>query len=359
MKKPLVMILVCAMLFAYACAPAAPTPSNEPAPESEVGQQEQASTQEPAEAPAEPLNVDIRFGTSSSGGTWYTLGMGLATIWNEKLEDKGIHVFAQATGGGQENAQMMGAGEIEMCFLGSLLANYVYKGENDFTQNTNLRSVTALQQGGIQWAIMKEDAKTGTYKDIAGMRFALNNPGASAGLNYEVVTAALGDLEVQAEYLNPAAAAEAMKNGTLRGGAFDGGAPTSALLDLYSTANIEVQLLSFSQEDIDAMNTITPGVWFLGTVPAEAYEMESDVTIPMYRDGLIVDKDVDAEAVYQILCATYDNLEEVKAVHSGNSVISLESALTGLPIPLHEGAVRFYQERGIEIPEQLIPEECK
>jgi TRAP transporter TAXI family solute receptor len=325
--------------------------------------QQEQSVAEPTEAPVavstEPLNVDIRFGTSSSGGTWYTLGMGLATIWNEKLADKGINVFAQATGGGQENAQMMGTNEIEMCFLGSLLANYVYNGENDFTQNTNLRSVTALQQAGIQWVIMKDDAKTGNYKDVAGMRFALNNPGASAGLNYEVVTKALGDLNVQAEYLNPSAAAEAMKNGTLRGGAFDGGAPTSALLDLYSTSNIKVQLLSFSQADIDAMNTVTPGVWFLGTISADTYGMDSDVTIPMYRDGLIVDKNVSAEAVYQILCATYDNLEEVKAVHAGNSVISLENALTGLSIPLHAGAVRFYQERGIDIPDYLIPDECK
>lgn len=348
MKKALALILVALMLLGCGCAsskPAEPAPAEKPA--------------EAPEAKAEPLNVDIRFGTSSSGGTWYTLGMGLATIWNEKLKDKGINVFAQATGGGQENAQMLSKHEIEMCFLGSLLATYTFNGQNDFPQNQNMRALTALQQGGIQWIIMAEDAKTGTYKDVAGMRFALNNPGASAGLNYDVVKAALGDLNLTAEYLNPAAAAEAMKNGTLRGGAFDGGAPTSAALDLFSTANLKVCLLSFSQEDIDAMNKITPGVWFLGTITKDVYGTEEDIHTPMYRDSLIVDKDVSEEAVYQILCATYDNLEEVKAVHSGNKVISLESALDGVAVPLHAGAVRFYRERGIEIPDRLIPPECK
>ena len=352
MKKLLALTFACIMVFMCACA--APEPVATPS-------EEVSTATEPVEeaATTEPLNVDIRFGTSSSGGTWYTLGMGLATIWNEKLADQGINVFAQATGGGQENAQMLGAHEIEMCFLGSLLATYTYNGQNEFTQNTDMRALTALQQGGIQWIIMDEDAKTGTYKDVTGMRFALNNPGASAGLNYEVVQKGIGDLNLTAEYLNPAAAAEAMKNGTLRGGAFDGGAPTSAALDLFSTANLKVRLLSFSQEDIDAMNEVTPGVWFLGTVTADTYGMDSDVTIPMYRDSLIVDKSVSAEAVYQILCATYDNLDEVKAVHSGNSILSLENALNGVAVPLHEGAVRFYQERGIEIPEHLIPEECK
>lgn len=354
MKRLLAIIVSLMMLLLCACSGAPAAESEDPASTSET-----AATETQEEDSAEPLNIDIRFGTSSSGGTWYTLGMGLATLWNDKLADKGINVFAQATGGGQENAQMLAADEIEMCFLGSLLATYTYNGQNDFPQNTDMRALTAMQEGGIQWIILAEDAKTGTYKDIEGMRFALNNPGASAGLNYEVVKAALGDLHITEEYLNPSAAAEAMKNGTLRGGAFDGGAPTSAVLDLFSTANLDVQLLSFSQEEIDKMNEVTPGVWFLGTIAADVYGTDSDITTPMYRDSLIVDKDVSAEAVYQILCATYDNLDDVRAIHSGNSVISLENALNGVAVPLHEGAVRFYQERGIEIPEELIPEECK
>jgi TRAP transporter TAXI family solute receptor len=150
-----------------------------------------------------------------------------------------------------------------------------------------------------------------------------------------------------------------MKNGNLRGGAFDGGAPTSALLDLYSSANIKVKLLEFTQEDIDAMNKVTPGVWSLGTITADTYGMDKDVTVPQYRDSLVVTTDADEEAVYQILTTIYDNLDEVKAIHSGNKVISLENALVGLSVPLHAGAVRFYKERGIEIPDYLIPPEAK
>lgn len=204
--KRLLAIIVSLMLLLCACtgAPAIESADSSSASETDATETEDGDT-------SEPLNIDIRFGTSSSGGTWYTLGMGLATLWNDKLEDKGINVFAQATGGGQENAQMLAADEIEMCFLGGLLATYTYNGQNEFPQNTDMRALTAMQEGGIQWIIMADDAKTGTYKDIEGMRFALNNPGASAGLNYEVVKAALGDLHITEEYLNPSAAAEAMK----------------------------------------------------------------------------------------------------------------------------------------------------
>lgn len=303
-------------------------------------------------------NVDLLLGTSSSGGTWYSLGMGLATIWNEKLKDQGIHVFAQATGGGQENAQMLGTKEINMCLLGGVLCSYIYNGTNEFRKNENMRTLTALQAASVQWVIMADDAKTGGCRDIAGMRFALNNPGASAALHYEIIKKAIGDLSIRAEFLNPASAAEAMKNGHLRGGAFDGGAPTSALLDLFSTANLEVRLLRFTQEDIDAMNTVTQGVWSLGTITKDVYGMKEDVTVPQYRDSLVVTTDMDEDVAYKLLTVIYDNLDEVMAVHSGNKIVSLENALNGLSVPLHVGAVRFYRERGIKIPDYLIPPEA-
>lgn len=344
MKRVLALLLVFMMLFAVGC-------SSNTLPE-----KKEAETPENTKG---KLNVDMVFGTSSSGGTWYTLGMGLANIWNDKLKDSGVRVYAQATGGGQENAQMLDSGEVDICLLGGVLCNYVYNGLNDFKKNDKMRTLTALQAASVQWVVMGEDAKTGGCRDISGMRFALNNPGASAALHYEIISKAIGDLNITSEFLNPASAAEAMKNGNLRGGAFDGGAPTSALLDLYSTANIKVKLLEFTKEDIDAMNKVTPGVWSLGTITADTYGMDKDVTVPQYRDSLVVTVDADEEAVYQILTTIYDNLEEVKAVHSGNKVISLENALVGLSVPLHAGAVRFYKERGIEIPDYLMPPEAK
>jgi TRAP-type uncharacterized transport system substrate-binding protein len=35
--------------------------------------------------------------------------------------------------------------------------------------------------------------------------------------------------------------------------------------------------------------------------------------------------------------------------------MALEKALAGLPMPLHPGAARFYQEAGLTIPERLMP----
>ena len=64
--------------------------------------------------------------------------------------------------------------------------------------------------------------------------------------------------------------------------------------------------------------------------------------------------DVDEEAVYQITKAMYENLPFLHNIHKATHAISLESALSGLPVPLHSGAARFYQESGLEIPGALL-----
>lgn len=352
-KRILALVLVLSIVFLFGCSaktPATSTGNDKPA---------EPSTPDKPATPEKLKKVDLRFGTSSSGGTWYTLGMGMATIWNEKLKDQGIQVFAQSTGGGQENAQMLANGEIDMGFLGSLLCYYTYNGLNNFEKNDKMRTLTSLQVGSVQWCIMEKDVKTGDYTDVKGLRFSLNNPGASGALHYEIVSQAVGGLDIVPEYLNPAAAAEAMKNGNLPGGSFDGGAPTGALLDLFSTANIKVRLLKFDKEVVDKMNTITPGVWTFGSITKDTYGMDEDVSVPQTKDSLVVTTAADEEAVYQLLVSMYDNLDEFKAVHSGNKVLSLDNALTGLSVPLHLGAIRFYKERGLEIPDYLIPPEAK
>ena len=69
---------------------------------------------------------------------------------------------------------------------------------------------------------------------------------------------------------------------------------------------------------------------------------------------LTVREDVDAEHVYQITKTIYENLPFLNAIHKATRVMALEKAITGLPMPLHPGALRYYKEQGLEIPERLM-----
>lgn len=62
---------------------------------------------------------------------------------------------------------------------------------------------------------------------------------------------------------------------------------------------------------------------------------------------------VPEETVYQITKTIYENLPFLQSIHKATGNMSLESAIAGLPVKLHPGAVRYYEEAGVQIPDRL------
>ena len=53
------------------------------------------------------------------------------------------------------------------------------------------------------------------------------------------------------------------------------------------------------------------------------------------------------DAVYNMTKSMYESLPELQSAHSAGKNIKIESAIEGLPVPLHPGAERYYKERGV------------
>jgi TRAP transporter TAXI family solute receptor len=70
---------------------------------------------------------------------------------------------------------------------------------------------------------------------------------------------------------------------------------------------------------------------------------------------LAVRADVDEEAVYPITKTVYENLPFLQNIHAATKAMALEKAIAGLPAPLHPGALRYYEEAGLTIPDRLRP----
>jgi len=70
---------------------------------------------------------------------------------------------------------------------------------------------------------------------------------------------------------------------------------------------------------------------------------------------IVARPDVPDDVIYTVLKTIFDNLGEFRGAHSRVADLSLEKALEGMSIPLHPGAVKFYQEKGLKIPADLLP----
>ena len=58
--------------------------------------------------------------------------------------------------------------------------------------------------------------------------------------------------------------------------------------------------------------------------------------------------------MYLLTKTIYENLPFLQAIHPATKAMALERAIAGLPLPLHPGAARYYQEMGIDVPDSLI-----
>ena len=61
------------------------------------------------------------------------------------------------------------------------------------------------------------------------------------------------------------------------------------------------------------------------------------------------------DLAYTITKAMFENIADLQAVHPAANQTTIEFTLAATPIPLHPGAIRYYEEVGVEIPDRLRP----
>ena len=303
--------------------------------------------------------------TATTGGTYYPVGVAIATLTKVKLQPKQkISMSAINSAGSGENVKLLRDNEVQFAILQGLFGYYAWNGkgpiENDGPQK-DLRSVTMLWQNVEHFTILAEKAKTGTIADIENLKgermalgaknsgtigsnkFLLGNLGIDADTAFEMVYGGYGP------------SADALQNGQIAGLGIPGGAPTGAITRVMAAMGDKIKILDFTDEQLKkadgGFDLYTRYVIKAGTYPGQ----EKDINTIAQPNFLAVRADIDEEAVYMITKTIYENLPFLNAIHKATKVMALEKALAGLPMPLHPGAAKYFKEAGLEIPARLMP----
>jgi uncharacterized protein len=75
--------------------------------------------------------------------------------------------------------------------------------------------------------------------------------------------------------------------------------------------------------------------------------------------GISTRTGLDADLVYKVTKAIFDNIADIHAAAPFMKFITRETALLQMNAPLHVGALRYYREIGVQIDPALIPPEAK
>lgn len=302
--------------------------------------------------------------TASTGGTYYPVGVAISTLTKVKLQPKmKISMSAINSAGSGENIKLLRENEVQFALLQGLYGYYAWNGKGPLAQDgpqKELRSVSMLWQNVEHFAILSDKVKTGTIDDMAelkGERLSLGKKNSGTIGSNTVLLKNIGldaDKDFELIHVGYGPSADALQNGQIAGFGIPAGVPASAVTRALASMGNKVTLLGFTEEQAKKADGGL-GLWTPYLITAGSYPgLEKDVMTIAQPNFLAVRADVDEDAVYQITKTIYENLPFLNAIHKATSVMSTDKALAGLPMPLHPGAMRYYKEVGLAIPDNLI-----
>lgn len=300
--------------------------------------------------------------TATTGGAFYPIGVAMGTITKSQLEpDTGISMSAISSAGSQENIKLLRDNQAQFALLQGAFAAWAWAGEGPVSRpQEHLRSVSAMWVNVEHFVLLSELVTDGTIRDLDtldGERFVLGarNSGAEQTGRY-----ILESLDVDYEnsldlaWMGYGGAANAIQDGNIVGMNIPAGAPVSAITQAFAQLGEELTILDFSEDELATINR-RYDLWDWYDLPAGTYpNQERDVRTVASPNVLAVRADVPEDVVYHITRTIWENLAVLQDIHGATRDMSLDRALRGLGAPLHPGAVRYFREKGLEIPQNLI-----
>lgn len=292
----------------------------------------------------------ISIATGGTGGTYYPLGGGIADILTRHLED--VQVTSETGNASVANINLLGTHQIEMAFAQNDIAYWAAKGTGPFRKGAydNIRVVASLYPEHVHCITLKGSGVK-DIMDIKGRRVSVGAPGSGVQGDVDAILKVAGIKygDMQTDFLDFNNTTQRFKDGQLDVGFVVAGYPTSSIMDLATMHDVD--LVEFNEEFLSKL--VKEYSYFVRSViPAGTYQgVDHDVTTPAVMALLICDADLPTDLVYRMTKALWDNIEELRPIHAKAQLITLETALDGVSVPLHDGAAKFYKEKGMRIPE--------
>ena len=290
----------------------------------------------------------MTMGTGGTSGTYYGYGGVLGQYVKNKA---GTDVVVVSTDGSKANIQGIAAGDYQLGTVQSDVMAYAWEGTRSFEAEgavDSFRTVAGLYAEAVQLITMDPSIKS--VADLKGKAVSIGAPGSGVYFNaVDVLTAAgLTEADINAQYQSFADSADALKDGKIDAAFIVAGPPTPAITELTTTNS--AYLVPIDGEVADNLLASCP-FYTIHTIPAGTYGGQTeDVQTVTVKATLIVSADASEEAVYALTAAIFDNAEAIAAENAKGAELSLENATSGMTVPFHSGAAKYFAEKGITVP---------
>ena len=301
-------------------------------------------------APVSAQQKFVTIGTGGVTGVYYAAGGAICRLVNKDRAKHGIRCSVESTGGSVFNVNTIKAGELDLGFAQSDVQYNATKGLSQFKDGgavSDLRAVFAVHPEPFTVVARKEAGIT-KFEDFKGKRFNVGNPGSGTRASMEELLTAMGwklsDFSLASE-LKADEHGPALCDGKIDGFFYGVGHPSANIQD--PTTSCGAKLVSLTGPAVDKLVADKP-YYAKAIIPAGLYPNNPDATNTYGVLATVVSSSkVPADTVYAVVKAVFDNFEEFKKLHPALANLKPENMIKdGLSAPLHDGALRYYKEKG-------------
>src|SRR5690606_33307218 len=300
--------------------------------------------------PAAAQQQFVSIGTGGVTGVYYAAGGAICRLVNKDRADHGLRCSVESTGGSVFNVNTIKAGELDLGVVQSDVGYNAYNGEGQFKDSgafTKLRSVFSLHPEPFT-VVTRREANISSFDDLKGKRFNVGNPGSGTRASMEQLLEARGDgmdffslaSELKADEHGPA-----LCDGKIDGFFYGVGHPSANIQDPTTTCG--AKLVSVTGPAVDKLLADKP-YFAKATIPGGLYpnNPEPAVTYGVLAT-VVASAKTSPDTVYAVVKAVFDNFDEFKKLHPALGHLQPQNMVKdGLSAPLHEGALKYYREKG-------------
>lgn len=291
-------------------------------------------------------DMEITIATGGTGGVYFPLGGAMANIFNAYVP--GLSASAESTGAALANIDLIRTGEADVAFTQNDITYYAYTGTEMYAEELdpveNLRGMAILYPEFVQ-IVSLGDSGIEEVEDLRGKKVAVGAEGSGTEANANHILEVHGINEDDMEEVLNISFAQAvmkMRSGQIDAAFVTAGIPTSAIVEMTET--LDVNIVPVRSEIISMISSRYP-FYVEVTIPERTYTGQSeDITTAAVMAMLVVPAELPEGLVYNMTQAIFEHQESIIAAHDRGNDIMLETALIGMPVDLHPGAARFYED---------------
>ena len=300
------------------------------------------------EASAASEKIRLSMGGASTGTWIYMFCAAMTDHWKRYIPNMDVTLLA--TAGTTANYIPLSKGELDLAGA-STAADYYATNGMYFTKNkiSNFCSMMPATKS-FYHAFTYADSPIKTWADLDGKKVHIGARASPTSINSEEICKALG-IKPKFIYSTPAEATDMVKDRRVEAMIYGVGAPWSAILDIAT--NQKIRFIPMTREQQKKVYDYRPYL-VPDLIPAKTYSFQQeDLPLVSGFQTVNVRPGLAEEIVYQLTKTAWSHWDEiVRALAAAKWVKPAD--ISKMIAPIHPGAVKYYREIGVQIPEKWI-----